>query len=343
MPSGAGLDAQLGIGVESTWGTAVTVNKFFEFLSESLNMTPTYLDSAGIRAGQRYKRVTRTIISRKNVSGDVQFEVGTKGMGLLWKHALGSPISAPTILVTPAYEQIHVPGDFRGLGLTLQVGRPEPASALVKPFTYAGCKVQEWEFSVSDGDIPSLQLTLDGRSEDTAAALASATYPTGVGVFSFANAVLKLGGTAATATGKTTITGGVPATTIISSMTVHGASPMASERFGLGNAGLKGQQIENDIPTITGSFAAEFNKTELYDAFANNTTTAVQMILTGAAIGASGSVDTLEITLPACKFTSASPQVSGPDLVSMTTEFEAYSDDVNPPIQVRVVSSDIAL
>src|SRR4029077_755385 len=134
-------------------------------------------------------------------------------------------------------------------------------------------------------------------------------------------------------TGKTTITGGVPATTIITSMTVHGATPMASERFGLGNAGLKGQQIENDIPTITGSFAAEFNKTELYDAFANNATTAVQMLLTGAAIGAAGSTETLEITMPACKFTAASPQVSGPDLVQMTTEFEAYSDHFNRVIQ----------
>lgn len=343
MPSGAGLDAQLGVGIESTWGTQVVPSKFFEFLSESLSMTPTYLDSAGIRAGQRYKRVSRTIISRKTVAGDVQFEVGTKSMGLLWKHALGSPISAPTILVSPAYEAVFLPGDFRGLGLSIQIGRPEPASAVVKPFTYAGCKVQEWEFSVSDGDIPSLQLTLDGRSEDTAAALTAASYPAGVGVFSFANAQLKLGGTAATAAGKTTITGGVQATTIITSMTVHGTSPMAAERFGLGNAGLKGQQIENDIPTITGSFAAEFNKAELYDAFASNATTPVQMLLTGAVIGASGSSETLEITMPAVKFTSASPQVGGPDLVQMTTEFEAYSDDVNPVIQVRTISTDVAL
>jgi hypothetical protein len=343
MPSGAGLDAQLGIGVESTWGTAVTVSKFYEFLSESLNLTPTYIDSAGIRAGQRYKRVARTIISRKTVGGDLKVEHGTKAMGLLWKHALGSPLSAPTLLVTPAYEQCHIPGDFRGLGLTIQVGRPEPASALVKPFTYAGCKVTEWEFSVSDGEIPSLSLTFDGRSEDTTGALTSASYPAGVGVFSFANAALKLGGTAATAAGKTTITGGVPATTIMTSMTVHGTTPMAAERYGLGNAGLKGQQIENDIPTITGSFAAEFNKTELYDAFSNNTTQAVQMLVTGAAIGASGSSELLEITLPACKFKSASPQVSGPDLVSMSTEFEAYSDDVNPVIQVRLISTDIAI
>jgi hypothetical protein len=341
MPSGAGLDAQLGVGVESTWGTGVTPTLFLEFLSESMSMDPTFLDSAGIRAGQRYKRVSRVIQSRKAVSGDFQIEYGTKRMGLLWKHALGSAIVTPTAIVAPAYEQIHTPGDFRGLGLTVQVGRPEPQTATVKPFTYSGCKVSEWEFSVEDGSIPSLTLTLDGRDENTATALTAASYPAGVGIFSFANAQLKLGGTAATATGKTTITGGVAASTIVTSMTVHGTTPMATERYGLGNAGLKGQQIENDIPTITGSFAAEFNKAELYDAFANNTTQAVQMVLTGGAIGAS--VDTLEITLPACKMKSASPQVGGPDIVSMTTEFEAYYDEVNPPIQVRVISGDATL
>jgi hypothetical protein len=69
----------------------------------------------------------------------------------------------------------------------------------------------------------------------------------------------------------------------------------------------------------------------------------VQMILTGSPIAASGSSETLEITMPAVKFTSASPQVGGPDLVQMTTEFEAYSDDVNPVIQVRLISTDAAL
>ena len=178
-------------------------------------------------------------------------------------------------------------------------------------------------------------------TSSTATALTTATYTAGVGVFSFTNAVLKLGGTAATAAGETTVTGGTAVTTIINQMTVHGTTPMATERYGLGNAGLKGQQIENAIPTITGSFAAEFNKAELYDAFSGNVTTCVQMLMTGAAVGAS--VETLEITLPACKFKSASPQVGGPDIISMSTDYEAYYDGTNPPIQVKVISGEIAL
>ena len=341
MPSGSGLDAQLGIVPEVTWGTAVTVTRFYEFLSETFSMDPTFVDGAGIRAGQRYKRVNRTIQSRRQVSGGFVVEYGTKDMGLLWKHALGSALVTPVAIVAPAYKQIHTPGDFRGLGLTVQVGRPEPQSAVVKPFTYSGCKCSEWEFTVADGSIPTLSLTMDGRDENTATALAAAAYTAGVGVFSFTNAVLKLGGTAATAAGETTVTGGTAATTIINQMTVHGTTPMATERYGLGNAGLKGQQIENAIPSITGSFAAEFNKAELYDAFAGNVTTCVQMLMTGAAVGAS--VETLEITLPACKFKSASPQVGGPDIISMSTEYEAYYDGTNPPIQVKVISGEIAL
>lgn len=343
MPSGSGLDAQLGLAAETTWGTGVTPTRFYEFLSESMAMSPTYVDGAGLRAGQRYKRQSRTIQSRRAVSGDFVVEYGTKNMGLLWKHAMGSPLTTPTILVTPAYQQIHVPGDYRGLGLTIQVGRPEPASAVVKPFTYKGCKFSEWEFGVRDGEIPKLTLTVDGRDEDTTTALTAATYTAGVGVFSFTQAQVKLGGTVSTTAGLTSVAGGVAATTIISEMTVHGTTPMSTDRFGIGNAGLKGQQIENDIPTITGTLAAEFNATELYAAFANNTTQAIQLILTGNAIGASGSSDLLEITMPACKMKAASPQVGGPDIISMSTDFEAYYDDVNPPIQVRVVSADTTL
>lgn len=343
MPSGSGLDAQVGVGAETTWGTSVTPTRFVEFLSESLSMDPSYVDGAGLRAGQRYRRVSRTIQARRTVGGDLSFEYATKGMGLFWKHALGSALAAPVALTAPAYQQIHTPGDYRGLGLTVQVGRPEPGSALVKPFTYKGCKVSGWEFAVRDQEIPALTLTLDGRDEDTATALAAASYIANAGVFSFANAQLKLGGTATTTDGLTSISGGAAVTTIISEMSVAGATPMATERFGLGNAGLKAQQIENDMPTITGSFAAEFNQAELYSAFANNTTQAVQMILTGGVIGASGTNDLLEITMPACKMKSASPQVGGPDIVAMTTEFEAYADDVNPPIQVRLVSSDAQL
>ncbi|MET7479534.1 phage tail tube protein [Streptomyces sp. NPDC005648] len=342
MTTGTGLDAQFMYGQETTWGTLVTADHANEFNDESLKLDPTFLEPTGLRVGTKYKRAARVTISRKSVSGDVTMEHSTRTMGLLWKHALASSATATQISTSTAYEQVHVPGDHRGLGLTVQVGRPEPSTGTVRPFTFAGCKITSWEFSLSDNAIPTLKLTFDGRSEDTATALAAPAYAAGAAVFSFASATLKLGGTATTASGKTTVSGNTAVATIINDLSIAGAAPLAADRYGIGNSGLKAEQLENDTPTITGSLGAEFSKTELYDVFSSNTTKALVLTLTGADAG-SGNLETLEFILPAIKLKAASPNVGGPDIVSMSTDFEAYSDEVNPVIQVRIISKDTTL
>lgn len=343
MATGSGLDAQFGFKNETTWGTAVTVDHFLEFNSESLSNEPTFLEPTGLRPGVKHKRSSRVRISRRTMTGDVSMEVATKGMGLIWKHMLGSGSGSTPVQIaaTTAYRQIHTPGGFVGLGLTLQVGRPEP-SGTVRPFTFAGCKIPSWEFSLNDSEVPTLMINIDGRSESTATALATASYPSGSTVFDFSQATLTLGGTAATTSGLTEVTGGTAVSTIVREFTARGESPMANERFGLGNAGLKAEQLENDTPTITGTLTAEFNKTEFYDVFTANTTTALVMTLEGAEIE-SGNNATLQFLMPAIKIKAANPTVDGPDVVPMNVDFEAYSDETNPVIQIMVISTDTAL
>ncbi len=342
--TGSGLDAQVGVAAETTWGTPVTPTRFLEFISETLKQEPTWLEPTGLRAGQKYKRVARARRSKFTVNGDLTLEHATKGMGLLWKHALGSPVTAPSVIVAGALEQNHVPGPTRGLGLTVQVGRPEPDTGTVRPHTYEGCKITGWEFSVKDGEIPQLKLMFDGQQELTGTALAAASYLTGATVFDFSQAVLRLGGVATTTAGETTVAGGIVVATVIRDMTVSGESPKDYERFGLGNAGLKREPLENATPTITGSLSAEFSKVELYDVFTAGTTICIQLTLTGAQIAATAENFKLELTMPACKLKAAAPTVDGPGIVQMSTSFEAYSDETtNPPIQVRIVSDEAAL
>lgn len=342
MTTGTGLDGQLGFVAESTYGTAVTVTRFLEFTSESLGLQPTFLEPTGLRPGRKFKRGARVVRSRRAVSGDVTLEHATKGMGLLWKHALGSSGTATQVASTTAYEQIHTPGDFLGKSLTIQAGRPQPSDGVVKAHTFSGCKVTGWSFSLTDGEIPSLTLTFDGRDEDTTTALATPSFTAGSQVFDFSQAVLKLGGTASTAAGKVSIAGGTQVATVVRSVTLSGSTPMAAERFGVGNAGLKSQPLENDTPTITGTLEAEFSKTELYDLFRNNTSTAVQLTFTGGLIEASHNY-TLDFIIPLSKFKTAAPAVGGPDIVPMSVEIEAYDDETNAPFQVYIKSTDTAI
>lgn len=342
MPTGSGLDAQFGFAAETTWGTPVTVTKFLEFNEESLAREPEFLEPTGLRPGVKHKRASRVKISRVGITGEVSCEWATKGMGLLVKHMLGSALTTPTqVATTTAYQQHHTPSGYVGLGLTVQVGRPEP-SGTVRPFTFSGCKIPGWTFALSDSEVPTLSFEVDGRDESTATALAAASYPSGASVFDFSQATLYLGGTVSTTTGVTSVTGGTAVTTIVREFELTGETPMANERYGIGNAGLKAEQLENDTPMITGTLAAEFNKTELYDLFTNNTTTPMRLLLVGDEIEAGHNFE-LEFILPAVKLKAAAPAVEGPDVVQMTTDFEAYSDETNPPIQIRIKSDETTL
>ncbi|WP_027930695.1 phage tail tube protein [Amycolatopsis thermoflava] len=339
MATGSGLDAQLMVAQESAWGTAVTVTRGYEFLSESLNQEITYTDSAGLRTGTTFRRTARTKQARISVSGDIELEIPTLGAGLLVKHMLGSSVTTPTLVAASAYKQVHTPAGMAGLGLTMQVGRPEPVSPYtVRPFTYEGCKVTKWEISLKDGGLATLKLTVDGQAESTATALATASFLANSAVYSFNQASIKLGGTAATASGETTITGGTQMSTVAKSITISGDNSLATDRYGIGNAGQKKEQLQNGMQTITVKLDSEFSKTELYDLYTAGTPTPIQFDLTGAAIGANNFL--FSVILPSCILKKAPPSVNGPDIVQMSTEWEAEWDETNPPIQIKIVSTE---
>ena len=344
MGSRTGLDAQIGFAAETVVGTAVTPTRFHEFLSESLEWTPTWLESGGLRMGSIFKRASRIVQSRKTVAGSISLEHATKGMGLLWAHALGSTGVPVVIGATTAYKQIHTPGSRYGKSLTVQVGRPDPTSGLTVPHTYSGCKISSWTFSVSDGEVAQFSIDVDGWDETLATALATASYPAGAGLFNFSQVTaFTTGGTASTASGETSVAGGDAVPGVVKKFEVKGDTSLDTERFGLGNAGVKSEQLENGISTITGSLDAEFDRATFYDVYKSGATTALHLTLAGGEIGTSGEDDTIDIILPAVKIKKATPSVSGPDVIQATVEFEAYDDETNPVIQVTLISSDSAL
>jgi len=361
MPTYAsGLSGQVGAVAEVTYGTPLTVTHFYEFLSENMVFNPTWLDGMGLKAGQAYNRASRTVVSQSDVNGDLTME-HTSGeaanaiadsMGFWWKYALGSALVTPTVVVGTAYKQVHTNGSKAGQFITIQVGRPQISGVTVQPFTYVSCKVTDWEFSCNDNQIAQLKVTIDGRTELTSTGLAAASYPTPNGLFSFANAsVMTIGGTASTAAGETTIAGGSTLGSLVNGIVLTGSTPMKVDRYGLGNQGLKGEPIENAIPTITGTLSTEFfSRTELYDIFKLNTTTPLQIDFTkfdpagndanGAAAGANPY--RLSIILPAVKFKSGSVAINGPDVIPQSIGFQAYDDGsgTNPVIQVKLVSKE---
>lgn len=345
MGIGSGLGSQLMAVAETTVGTAVTVSKTYEFLDESLKYGITWLDGAGIKAGQTFKRIGRVSQSRFTVSGDLTLEALDKGLGLLLKHSLGATNGPTQISSSAAYRQIHTPGDKTGLGLTIQVGRPQP-DGTVRAFTYRGCKIVAWEFSCSDNALGKWKFTVDGWAQSTATALASASYLTGMTPFTFADcSTFKLGGTASTTSNLMSVSGGTSVATLFKGITISGATPLATERFGLGNSGIKREQIQNNWSGLTVKLDGEFtDRTELYDIMIANTTKALEVCFTHGDAGSSNPFK-LGFILPACKIKDATPNVNGPDIVGQSVMLEGYDDEggSNAPVQVEVIETATTL
>lgn len=340
MTTGTGLDAQVGIGLESTVGTPVTVDTFLEFNSENIAFDPGYIEPTGLRVGTKFKRGSRLVQSRDMVSGPLNLNHATRGMGALWKLCLGSSVTTPTVISGTAYEQVHQTGDLVGKSATIQVGRPEPVSPFtVQPHTYSGCKVTSWEFSVSDNEVAKLNTEIDGWAEATATALATASYVSAE-EFNFSQVTaFELGGTIGGTT-ELTWTSGTAVGSVVKAFSLKGDNALATERFGLGNGGTKKEQLENGTPMITGTLDAEYDQSEFYTPFKANTATSLLLRFEGSAIAATGSNHTLEIIIPEVRFKKVTPQVSGPDIVGAAVEFEVYSDETHNPLQVRLISED---
>lgn len=341
MVTGTGIDGQLGYKGESVVGTEVTVDKFPLILSEGLKFDPSFIEPEGIRAGGKFKRGAQLAQARRQVSGPIELRYGTRLMGGFWRAALGSNVTTPTLVAGSAYKQVHQTGDLLGKSLTVQVGRPEP-SGTVRPFTYRGCKVTSWEWSVSEGEAAKLKLDLDGWDESTSTALATAAYVTTAEDFFFTNAVaFTLGGTVSGTT-ELSITGGTAVPTVVKSISIKGENGLATDRIGLGSGGVKKEQLENDVPTIMIELDAEFDRTTFYDRFKAGTSAPFYLRLDGSIISGSDR-NSLEFLAPEVDFKEASPELSGPDIVRAKVTAEVYqaSSGLNP-FQVKLVSADSA-
>src|SRR5882757_7032538 len=163
----SGLAAQFMLAEESTYGTAVTPNRTYEFRDESLKLDAARIESSALRSGARVQRSDRWVAGKKSVGGDATFELANKSMGLLFKHALGGVATTqPDNIGNPTvYDHTFTPGDFP-TSLTAQVGRPD-VSGTVRAFTYSGCRVTDWELACAVNEIATLKTTYLGQNEDT--------------------------------------------------------------------------------------------------------------------------------------------------------------------------------
>ena len=325
MAIGSGIGSQLGIATETTFNNSVTVTRFYEFTSENLQYNKKTAVGMGLRAGGQLPRSQRRVVVTTDAGGDIVLDLPTRGLGLLLSHAMGSTPSAVTT-TTGVYSYTFTLGDVYGRSLTAQVGVPQYGGT-VTPKTISGAKIQSWEISAPNAGIATGKFTLDGASFTTSTSLATASYSNTGNLFNFSQGAMTVAGSSVVN---------------VKDFTLTVDNTLKQDRYNLGNAGIKAEQVINGFRKVSGKMTAEFTDTTLLNAFLADTTTALVLTFTGAVI-AGGQNEKLTITIPAAKFNADTPNVPGPGVIDLAMTFDAYDDGTNQPLTIVYQTADSAL
>lgn len=307
----SGLAAQLGLAAESTPGTAVTVTRFYELISESIVQEIERIESEGIRSGQRVIRSEDWTAGTQKISGDIELELSSKNWALLFSHMLGTVVTAGA----GPYTHTCTPGDLSGKSLTIQAGRPG-IDGTVRPFTWAGCKIASWELSCAVDELAKVTLSIVGMSETTGTALATASYTASNALFSFTHAALTVAGSA------------FP----VKEVTLSGDNGLDAERFYLGQA-TTSEPLEASLRDYSGSLIADFLDLTAYNRFVSGTEAALVLTFTRG-------TDIIAITTNV-RFDGSSPTVEGTDILEQSLDFKCVGASTDAgAITVVVTSSE---
>ena len=308
----SGLAAQIGIGVESTVGTAATPTRFYEFNDESIAMTIERIESEGLRTGNRVLRSDRYASGQKAIEGSFSMDMTADNTAILFKHALGAVATAGS------YVHTCTMSDPFGLGLTIEVGRPGN-DGTVRAFTYAGCKINTLDLSVSVGELLSAEFGVIGTTAETIGTVTAASYASSLELLHFAGAAITVAGTA------------YPCKDF--SLSVNNG--LTGDRYVLGSQ-IAQQPIASSLAEVTGSLTAEFVDATAYNRVLNATHAAVVATFTDS------TGDSITVTVPVARFDGDTPSVGGPDILDQTLSFKGLFNGTDSPVTIAVANGDSA-
>lgn len=316
----SGLAAQIGYVAETTFATYLAPTRFLEMVDESLELSIERIESAALRTGNQVLRSDRWKANKKGASGSVTHEVASKGFGLLFEHALGTVVTANP--QGSVYTHTLTLGDTAGMSLGVQVGKPD-RSGTVQPFSYLGAKIAAWELELGVDGILMFSPTFDVVDEDTTQSLATASYPANDELLVFTGGQVQIAN----------------ADVDVQSFTLSVDNAVATDRYFLRNSPLKREQYQAGMTEITGSLEMEFEDLTEYQRFLDGTEAEIELVCEGSEIE-TGHNFGLTVTLPSCRFDGSTPQVGGPEILSLSLPFKVTNDGTNEPITLVYKTTD---
>lgn len=336
----SGLVAQLGASDETTYGTRVAPDHFYEFSEEDLSFDISRVEATGLAgsdgAASSVGRTDRWAAGKKSGSGKILFSpkggaptgVMTKTFGLWFKHIMGA---APAI-VTPGggtltRDHTYKLADPYGKSMTVQFGRPD-VSGTIRVHEFEGGKIQSAEFSQQMDEWLGLEVDLDFEDETVSQTLATASYSATREVFHWAQCGLTIGGGAVD----------------ILSLKWRIENPLNTGRHRIASTQLKKEPILNGRRIISGEVEMEYGSLAEYNRYLNGTIASIIGTWTSTTVIEAALAPRLILTGNNARWDKPSgPNVKGPDLVTFTAPFKCLYDGTAEPFQIDYRTTDTAV
>lgn len=322
---------QFGIGKETVYGTAVAVTKFFEIMSEDFTGVYERVQAEALSAAF-VDRSDRFGIYHKGAKGTVELEPLTKGFGN-WLHYMLGNMTTTGPTETTVYTHTGTVANLFDKMLTVQVGRSDESGTL-RPWTYEGGKVTDFEFSNSVDQTLRCSIGMDFEKESNPDAPA--------GAYILQTNVPVTGAEVLTSAGGTIDIGGLIEADDVS---IKVDNALNVDRYYINQTAAKKQPLQDGKRMIEWSFKTSYINNNFWEKVASTTIagTHAQLIAKWSGLTLLGSTifPNLTITIPVARFDEGGPTVEGPSMLEQTFSGKGLYDGTNSAITVAYQSADV--
>jgi hypothetical protein len=324
----SGQGASVGFGAETTYGTYFAPTRHLEFVSEGLAPNREVIESNAIRKGSTMRRSGRWLRNNKGAGGDTNFEVSTKGFGLIFKHAIGESAITTPGGATLARQHRYTVGDLDDLSLTIQKGVPQQSDGVANPMSFLGCVCTNWTMAVEVDGLLTFGTTWDAQDHTAAQALVAASFPTGE-LFGYQDIGIALDGAA-----------NEPR-----SLSLTCDNAVATDRYVINATGKKRRPVLAGFRTVSGSMEMDFDTMTNVNYFLDQAPGEefdIVVTATHPDLIEASTPYSLTATMPDVTITDGYPTVGGPDLITVTVAWEVRDPAALEPLTLDYVTTDTA-
>jgi len=339
-------DCSIGLKLETTYGTGVTVDRFPEFTEEEITQDNEYIDSEGLRVGAIGVDLSRRTLGKVVAGGSVSLEWVTRGLGIFLQAMLGQNTS--TLRSGSIYQQVATPLTTDPMpAYTIQKGIPPVGGGSTLPHTFLGCVVDSWKLSAEAGGALTADIDWVAKEMVTATAYAAPSYVASPRTFAFPHVDIKIGvnGTHTLTLPTATALGGTTATAVsnVNSIEVNGSNNVDDGGYNAGGAGKRTRRPVYGMREFGGTISAEFDTVTLRDYYLAQSDLHMVITFTSDQDTAFGAAAALQIVLPSLRLEGKVPSSNAGEVIEQEIDFTVGRTSTASTIYIVAVTADAAV